>query len=858
MCIYLSNSVFAGFTISPIDLLTPGSESLALHVKSPRLNLVLCCVYRPPNSAAQNDQITFESLSHLTSTFSNVIIMGDFNMPDLRWPSFLDSPHISESSQILSDFLINSHVTQLVTEPTRFRLYQQPSILDLIMTSDRNLLGDLEYLPPLGKSDHVVLKSSIQYTIHTPAHKECTHRNFTNYTALNEDILNINWDTTLNLNEVNSNWEVFTQTLEHLIRKNTTTRTVTTIPSKPWITEELLAMIRKKRALWQRYRRSGRVDDFIHHRQFSNRLGSDLSRARTEFEASIANSNDPKRFYKYIRSNLESVVTIPQLKRSDGTVSNDYKEVATIFSDSFFESYTQEPAGVIPEVLGIPRVQGSLSNVIFSEQFLEEKIQNLKNSVSPGIDNISASLLKACSTSLCKPLRILMEMSFASGDIPIQWRTAIVKPIFKKGDKFEASNYRPISLTPIAVKLMESIIVDGMRPFLAENEIIPVEQHGFTPGRSVESNLLCCVADWSKMLDNCECVDIVYLDFSKAFDKVPKIRLLHKLEHFGIRGPLLAWIESFLSNRVFKVKVGSAFSESRNVLSGVPQGSVLGPLLFLLYTSDIRHHISSFCSFYADDTKIYSNPLTCHQVIQQDLYNIQEWSDIWLLPLNTTKCVVLHLGKSNPRLPYSMNNTTLSTVNSHDDLGVLITMNLTWSDHIARQVKKANSRVYLILRVFENADHNTLSKLFKLYVRPILEFANSVWCPSLVRDVNLLENVQRRYTRLAFGHDRPPYEARLHLLNLPLLSTRRIRGDLIITYKTLHNNTSPIRHLYKLNNDERLRGHPLKLLRDPFRSVVRQNFLTLRVFYRWNSLPHEIVCAPSLNSFKARLDNMVL
>ena len=299
-----------------------------------------------------------------------------------------------------------------------------------------------------------------------------------------------------------------------------------------------------------------------------------------------------------------------------------------------------------------------------------------------------------------KPLKILMEQSFESGTLPLEWRSAVVKPIYKKGDKFVADNYRPVSLTSHVVKIAESIVYDALIEFMINCNIIPTEQHGFVPGRSVTTNLLCSLEDWTKTLDSGESTDVLYLDFSKAFDRVPLRHLLLKLNHFGVRGNLLRWIEAFLSNRLFSVKVGDVFSMQRRVLSGVPQGSVLGPLLFVIYTSDIKYSLKSPFVMYADDLKIYNK--SCNfTVLQNDLDVVANWSCTWLLPINSAKCVVLYTNSSrNPKHDYHVNGTQLFKVDSYRNLGVMVSSSVLWSEHIAEVVKKANRIIFLISRTF--------------------------------------------------------------------------------------------------------------------------------------------------------------
>jgi ribonuclease P/MRP protein subunit RPP40 len=347
---------------------------------------------------------------------------------------------------------------------------------------------------------------------------------------------------------------------------------------------------------------------------------------------------------------------------------------------------------------------------------------------------------------------------------------------------------------------MESIIHDQVVRFLLDSDLIPLQQHGFLPGKSIQSNLLACLAD---------------LDFSKAFDRVPKRRLISKLQHLGISGNLLAWINAFLSERTFCVRVGESYSRPVRVHSGVPQGSVLGPLLFIAYAADLGCILRSPFAMYADDIKVY-NISNQSMALEQDLLAIHDWSCDCLLPLNSDKCGVLHIGNTNPKHTYRINGKELASFDNYRDLGVTVSFDLSWSNHILKITKKANSMLFLLNKVFRKSSPPIFVKLYKTYVRPVLEYANCFWTPVLQRDIQLLESVQRRATRVPFGRSRPQYTARLSLMGIPSLSARRVRGDLLVVFRALSSEQSPIRHLFTLHEEGRTRGHSLKLLKDRF------------------------------------------
>lgn len=443
--------------------------------------------------------------------------------------------------------------------------------------------------------------------------------------------------------------------------------------------------------------------------------------------------------------------------------------------------------------------------------------------------------------------------------MPREWTHALVIPIFKKGDKYDPANYRPISLTCSLCKILEKIVVREMTPYLVENKVITLHQHGFLPRRSTATNLLECLNNWTKHLDGGQPVDVIYLDYQKAFDRVPFGRLLYKLHHYGIRGGLLSWIDGLLRKRTFQVRVEGCCSGTYEVLSGVPQGSVIGPLLFLAYISDLPLEVSTNISLFADDTKLYCNPLTQLDDFLKDVRMLEEWTSKWLLTLNESKCTVLHLGRNNPRIIYTINGTVVKSVSSQRDLGVVITEDLKWETHINCMVKKANSLVYMVKKAFSDKSISLVGKVYRSFIRPKLEYCHSIWNPYYSKDIELVERVQRRVTKIPTEMKSVTYEERIKLYGIPTLKARRDRGDLIETFKILNGDyhLNPGNDFFIMSSNRHLRGHSKKLSTEKCSSLTRKNFLTNRVVYRWNVLGEPTVGAPNKNIFKNRLDEQL-
>jgi len=269
-----------------------------------------------------------------------------------------------------------------------------------------------------------------------------------------------------------------------------------------------------------------------------------------------------------------------------------------------------------------------------------------------GPDNIPARVLKELAYQLTP---MLTQQSLNTGNIPQQWKSAFVTPIFKKGKKYDPSNYHPVSLTSIVCKTFEHILVSHIMKHLETNNILCNNQYGFRARHSCESQLLLTVDDFACALNNRLQVDIGILDFSKAFDKVPHTRLVMKLEYYGIRGKPLQWITSFLTNRTQQVVIDGSYSSPCEVNSGVPQGTVLGPTLFLIYINDLITNIKSNVCLFADDCLIYRtiNSPTDHQILQQDLNTLSSWATIWQMRFNIEKCCILQLSKHHHKSTFT-------------------------------------------------------------------------------------------------------------------------------------------------------------------------------------------------------------
>lgn len=504
-----------------------------------------------------------------------------------------------------------------------------------------------------------------------------------------------------------------------------------------------------------------------------------------------------------------------------------------------------------------------LERIEITEEMVRKKLKALNQNKSPGPDGIHPRILKELSQELILPLTLMFQKSITAGKLPTAWKDGHIIPIFKKGNKHKVENYRPVCLTAICCKILESIIRDKIMDHLVKYNLITSKQHGFLIGRSTLTQLIETLEEWTTMLDQNNNLDVLYCDFKKAFDSVPHQRLMKKVKSFGIEGNVAGWINDFITGRRQRVCINNSKSSWVNVTSGVPQGSVLGPLLFVLFINDLPGVIDCLAMLYADDTKIYQavNNSKDAEIFQENIRLLWNWSIEWQLHFHPDKCHILHLGKSNMNHHYYMGagdttpHTHLKSTKEEKDLGVLVDDQLKFSSHCDKIVNTANKLLGIMRRGFTYLSKTTFSLIYKGIIRPIVEYASTVYSPILMKDVNKLESIQRRATKMVVGMAEKSYEERLKYLNLPTLRYRRLRGDMINVYKYLHGfYWVDAEKLLPLCKDTRTRGHQYKLQSINCNTRSRLHFFTQRIVNKWNNLSNKTVTATSVNSFKNRID----
>ena len=415
-------------------------------------------------------------------------------------------------------------------------------------------------------------------------------------------------------------------------------------------------------------------------------------------------------------------------------------------------------------------------------------------------------------------LTFFFNASLKTGFVPSQWKKAIVVPVLKKGDKNQPNNYRPISLTSSFSRIMESILHKKILSHLLSKNLLSPNQFGFLPEKSACSQILSCLYEWITAYCENKSTHVFYADISKAFDSVSHSKLVSVIKSYGLNVSTVNWISEFLCNRSQQVVVNDVLSPPCEISSGVPQGSIVGPLTFIMYMDDVDscvHHVhDGGLRLFADDTKFYTTEVA---QLQTCIDNFDLWLESRQLELAIKKCYTFHISRSNTQLPsFTIKNTPITQTPVIKDLGIFMSNNLKWAAHVNQVYKNACYSSYHIIRFSKTRNIWVLMKLYKTYVRPKVEYATPVWSPSLKGDIRKIEKIQKDFTRYACRRCNVPfanYSDRLHKLNLQSLELRRKINDLLFLYKTIDGRTGLHfqDHFTTRSHTYNLRGSKLQL-----------------------------------------------
>ena len=496
---------------------------------------------------------------------------------------------------------------------------------------------------------------------------------------------------------------------------------------KKHLSKEAFRKIRYKQNMWRVYKHTGKDKDYDAYKEALNAATNEVRKSKRNFEHKLAQNikSDSKSFYAYVRSKQNVRDRVGPLEDSAGNKITQGILMAEELNMHFSSVFTREDTSSLP----VPetKFEGSegerLGQLVVTPEVVANKINNMKENKSPGVDGIAPKILKETVEQICTPLAHVFNMSLQEGIVPLEWKEANIIPLFKKGSRNKSVNYRPVSLTSVICKVLETIIRDHMMDFLIKHKLINPSQHGFLKARSCLTNLLCFFEEITKWVDEGSPVDVIYLDFQKAFDKVPHQRLILKLKSHGMGNSIINWIEQWLKDRRQRIVVDGEVSSWKPVLSGVPQGSVLGPILFLVYINDLEEGVTGNILKFADDTKLFRKvkEIGDKQKLQDDIDKFVKWSEKWQMLFNFGKCKCLHIGSGNTGVNYEMGGTILSKTVKEKDVGVTMNANMKVSEQCRIAASKGNQVLGMIRRNITYKEKSLIIPLYKAIVRPHLE-----------------------------------------------------------------------------------------------------------------------------------------
>ncbi len=604
--------------------------SIGIHEK-----LLVGCFYRSGSNTEQNTEMRmalFRKISQMN--YSHVLLMGDYNFPEINWETWSTGTDDNTNSRGYKflECVRDCYLYQHITEPTRGRGTDKPSTIDLIFSNEEGMINNIEIGAPLGKSDHSILQFNFTCHTNTPnIKKSIPQYDKGDYTRMNQLLNEADWNRLLlqTPDDINLQWNSFLQAFTDIQGQCIPVKTVTSAKynnQKRYLSkidQKVLEKINNKKALFRLIRKSQASDQQqLEYRRIRNQVRLLTRKSKKVKEKGIASQvrKNPKKFWSYAQSKMKTKPGIPDLEAHGKVVSSD-KDKAEVLAEFYSSVFTTEPSTPLP-IFPTKTLARSFEFQSISRGEIIKKLKNLKTSKSPGPDCIHPRVLRETAVELSLPFSIIFNSSLRSGCVPAKWKEALITAIYKKGNKSLPGNYRPISLTAVACKVMESILRDRIVEHMSANNLFSSKQFGFISGRSTVLQLLYVLDLWTDILDNGGSLDVIYCDYMKAFDKVPHRRLIQKLKAYGIESSVLSWIESFLSGRSQQVAVNGIRSESRDVTSGIPQGSVLGLILFVIYVNDLPEIVDEETQMYlfADDTKVFreiKNTRDC-EILQED------------------------------------------------------------------------------------------------------------------------------------------------------------------------------------------------------------------------------------------------
>ena len=872
-------------------------EALVLH--SQRENLLIAMVYRQPDAPNGVHRSRSYELSQAISKIESAIdsiegsptllICGDYNVPHVTWSEGKPQNTANQLAATISSFQSRQLLTQMVKNPT----HTAGNVLDLIFTNDRQLLNEIICIPTT-KSDHFIIEVATHFKSHFAKAQQNKRTFFNKFDSLNFFSEDVNWeaikselqsyDWLSEFNQLDSYEDKFAHFISVCERigeshapKKKLGRTKNRIP-------------RDRRILMRRRRKVAKQFTSATSPSKRTKLDSELVDIERKLQESYAKSADyqeqkaieairrnPKYFFSYVKKFSKVKTAIGPLLGEDGNYIIDSKDMANTLRtqySSVFSTPLGEPVDPA-QLFASDNDPGKLTDFEFSPSDIIKSIEDIAPNAAAGPDGFPAIFLRNCKEELATPLYHILKQGLDDGITPTPAKQSLICPVHKGDSTALPKNYRPVALTSHIVKLFEKIIRKHMVNYLEQHHLFNKSQHGFRAGRSCLTQLIAHYDKILSILEEGTNVDVIYLDFAKAFDKLDFNVTLTKLQQLGIDGKVGRWIHSFLTNRHQTVVVNGEKSEPARVISGVPQGSVIGPLLFLVLLGDIDNEVAqAFLSSFADDTRIGMGIASEEDanLLQQDLSRVYQWAHTNNMMFNDSKFELLRYGQD-----LTLQESTCYLSNTHEqieskvstkDLGVKMSASADFKDHIDSITETVQDLTAWILRSFKTRSKTVMLQLWKSIVIPRLDYCSQLWNPSKTYLIHQLEELQKNFVRRIHGFGNMDYSEALKELKLYSLQRRRERYQIIYLWSIIE---SLVPNISKNTNENLIRvqstlqsrrGRTIatKVLHSSRFANLRFHSLPFAGARLFNALPQSIrnlTCCSKM-VFKSKLDHFLI
>ena len=785
LCMYISENI--NFTDSDVKKFNFSSKDIEIHwmvLEFPKMrDMIIANVYRPPQGNVKNCckyiRNCIEDLKDISK--KDIFFMGDFNIDF--------SNKASNDSKDLINLMSTHGFKQFIKETTRFGT--KNTCIDLIF-SNSDYINDAGTLD-LNYSDHQAIYVTKKKTTLKSKKMKFYGRSYKNYIAekYQENLESLDWTELFKIEDPNEAWEFFIQKISITLDLMCPLKEYSVNEYKEnWMNRDLMELIIDKDLALKKAKKSNKLDDIIYARKIRNETGKIIEKAKKDYleEEFINSKGDPKKFWKNIysiipKANINNQKDTIHLKNENGS-KIDLEKTSDFINDFFINIGPKLANRINDKWEYFDRIEeNSIDNFVIDKGLVHLYVSEIDINKSSGIENISSRCLKDALTALNDQICFIFEKSIGKAIFPDLWKIATVVPLHKGGTKEDVSNYRPVSLLPVPGKILEKLIHNQMMSFFNENNLLCEHQSGFRPNHSTINSVANLTNDIFDSINNGKVTLAAFIDLKKAFDTVNHIILLEKLERMGIRDINLKWIKNYLDNRFQKTICNSNLSKMDKIKCGVPQGSILGPLFFLVYINDIKGIMNDFkYQLYADDTVLYCNGNSyeeCASELQITIDKFVSWCSKNALTINIKKTKIMTFGSKNnlkraKNIEIKIKNETLGIVPTYKYLGINLDQTLNFKYHTENLLKLINHKLYMFSKIRKYLNVDSAVTIYKTMILPYLDYGDIFYMSATFPEIKKLDKNHIRGLRIGFKIQGKIDDVDLfNLANISNLSNRR-------------------------------------------------------------------------------------